>query len=69
MFQNWMSIQDFVVGHQKEILREAEAARAREALRPSNRRKARPSREASRMRERGSCLDCPGQVGAAAGNA
>jgi hypothetical protein len=62
MFQNWISIQDFVIEHQKDILREAEAARIQEALRKNRQRKPRPAKGAD---ARGSCRECPGQVEAA----
>ena len=62
MFQNWMSIQDFVIERQKDLLREAALTRIREAL-----RKDKPGRrdKAKHAGARGSCLDCPSQVGAA----
>ena len=74
MFQNWIGIQDFVREHQKDLLREAEAervrqgaARIRAALRKTGSGRPRPDRPAL---ARGSCLDCPGQMGTApAGNA
>jgi hypothetical protein len=62
MFQNWISIQDFVIEHQKDILREAEAARILEALRQHRPRKPRPAKDAG---ARGSCRECPGQIEAA----
>jgi hypothetical protein len=69
MFQNWISIQDFVTERQKDLLREAEAARIREGLMKSAARKpVRPkgagARSAGDVSARGSCLDCPGHVGA-----
>jgi hypothetical protein len=62
MFQNWMSIQDFVIERQKDLLREADADRIREALRKKG-----PGRAgaAGSARARGSCRDCPGQLGTA----
>jgi hypothetical protein len=57
-----MSIQDFVIERQKDLLREAAAARVREALRRNGPGKPGPARRAA---AKGSCRDCPGQLGAA----
>jgi hypothetical protein len=62
MFQNWISIQDFVIEHQKDLLREAQADRMREAIRKHSPRKPRPAKDAG---ARGSCRECPGRIEAA----